>query len=222
MKVNKFGSANVFSWDKDYFLKIITNGKHAVVSDPVLISAFKHIDRADFLPSHLKNLAYYDQDIDIGYGEKAIRPMAIAQMLSSLKPKSGGRYLDIGTGTGYVATLLGFIAGKKGIVYTMERVQWLWEQARNNAKKYSDIKNITFLYRDGFEGLPTKAPFDGIRIGFAIDDTSKIRVQLKKNGYLVYPGHDYSLRVVHKLDINEYEEEIIPGIVVDKGKVGVV
>ncbi|BCX13948.1 MAG: hypothetical protein KatS3mg085_480 [Candidatus Dojkabacteria bacterium] len=221
MKINRFGSAKLFTWDKDYFLKLITDEKNPLVTDPVLISAFKNIDRADFVPVQLKHLAYYDQDIDVGYGEKMIRAIFIAQMLSLLKPQLGGKYLDIGTGTGYVATLLGYIAGKQGQVYTIERVQWFWEQARSNAKKYPDIQNITFLYRDGLDGLPNKAPFDGIRVGFAIDDVSQLRKQLKHGGRLVYPTSDYSLRVLVRKGVYEYEEEVLPGIVIEKGKVGV-
>lgn len=223
MKINNFGSAQVFSWDKDYFVQLVTSGENPIVSDPTLTTALQKIDRTDFVPPQIKNMAYQDQDLDIGYGEKMARPTFIAQMLSLMQPKHGGSYLDIGTGTGFVAMVLGFVAGAQGRVYTIERVQWFWEQARSNASKYEDINNITFLYRDGMEGLPTKAPYDAIRIGFAVqEDPVAIKKQLKINGgRLVYPTTDYYLKVVTRTSAEEYEEEMIPGFVFDSGKEGV-
>lgn len=223
MKINSFGTSKVFSWDKDYFIQLITNGAQPIVKDPLLITAFQKVERIDFIPPQYKHMAYMDQDIDIGYGEKIARPTFIAQMISLMQPKNGGNYLDIGTGTGYPAMILGFVAATSGHVYTIERVQWFWEMARNNSLKYPKINNITFLYRDGMEGLPTKAPFDGIRVGFALSEPPiNLQKQLKVNGgRLVYPTTDYFLKVVTRTAVDEFQEEMIPGYVFEKGKEGV-
>lgn len=222
MKLNNFGTGIVFKWTKEYLIKVLTLGKKPIVKDPLIVNALNRIDRRDFLPDTLKPQAYNDTEIEIGYSEVLNKPTVIAQMIALLKPKFGGRYLDIGTGTGYSAMILAFIAGDEGHVYTIERVQWLWEQASIYARKYSDIKNIDFLYRDGIEGLPQKAPFDGIHIAFAMQTIPEgLKMQLKVNGgRLVCPTTDMNLRVIERTAIDQYVEEIVPGFIFDAGRKG--
>lgn len=222
MKIQNFGTGAVFKWTKEYLVQVLTDGANPIVTDPLLINALNKIDRKDFLPDTLKNQAYNDVELEIGYSEVLNKPTIIAQMLALLKPKYGARYLDIGTGTGYSAMILAFVAGDEGHVYTIERVQWLWEQASTYAKKYKDINNIDFLYRDGMDGLPQKAPFDGIHIAFALESVPEnLKMQLKVNGgLLVCPTTDMNLRVIQRTAIDQYEEEIVPGFIFNKGKVG--
>ncbi len=222
MKLNNFGTGIVFKWTKEYLIKVLTLGKKPIVKDPLIVNALNRIDRRDFLPDTLKPQAYNDTEIEIGYSEVLNKPTVIAQMIALLKPKFGGRYLDIGTGTGYSAMILAFIAGDEGHVYTIERVQWLWEQASIYARKYPDIKNIDFLYRDGIEGLPQKAPFDGIHIAFAMQTIPEsLKMQLKVNGgRLVCPTTDMNLRVIERTAIDQYVEEIVPGFIFDAGRKG--
>lgn len=222
MKIQQYIPKSSFQWTKDYMIKVVTSGKSPLVSDPLIINAFNRIDRADFVPINLKPLAYADQELEIGYGEKLTRPTIIAEMLSVMKPKVGGKYLDIGTGTGYVAFLLANIAGSSGHVYSIERVQWLWELAREQFKKYRDISNLDLLYRDGLDGLVTKAPYDGIHLAFAVNEVPEIlKNQLKVNGgVLVAPTEDMNLRVIERHGLDEYTEEIKPGFIFDKAKLG--
>lgn len=222
MKLNNLGTGIVFKWTKEYLIKVLTLGKKPIVKDPLIVNALNRIDRRDFLPDTLKPQAYNDTEIEIGYSEVLNKPTVIAQMIALLKPKFGGRYLDIGTGTGYSAMILAFIAGDEGHVYTIERVQWLWEQASIYARKYPDIKNIDFLYRDGIEGLPQKAPFDGIHIAFALQTIPEnLKMQLKVNGgRLVCPTTDMNLRVIERTAIDQYVEEIVPGFIFDAGRKG--
>jgi len=218
------GTGMVFQWTKEYMVKVLTTGKNPIVTDPLLINALQKIDRQDFVPELLRKQAYADVELDIGYGEKLTKPTAIAQMLALLKPTYGGKYLDIGTGTGYAAIILGFVAGDQGHVYTIERVQWLWEMARDNSKKYQDVvKNVDYLYRDGIEGLLAKAPFDGIHITFALKEIPQnLLTQLKPNGgRLVVPTEDMNLKVIERKGLEEYEEEIVPGFLFDGYKEGI-
>ncbi|CAG1021171.1 partial Protein-L-isoaspartate O-methyltransferase, partial [Patescibacteria group bacterium] len=103
MKIQNFGTGAVFKWTKEYLVQVLTDGANPIVTDPLLINALNKIDRKDFLPDTLKNQAYNDVELEIGYSEVLNKPTIIAQMLALLKPKYGGRYLDIGTGTGYSA-----------------------------------------------------------------------------------------------------------------------
>ncbi len=222
MKINTFSAGAVFKWTKEYLIKVLTQSKNPIVTDPMIVNALNRIDRKDFLPDTLKEQAYNDIELDIGYSQVLNKPTVIAQMIAVLKPKFGGRYLDIGTGTGYSSMLLSFIAGDEGHVYTMERVQWIWENASQNAKKYPELKNIDFLYRDGLDGLPQKAPFDGIHVAFALETIPEnLKMQLKVNGgRLVCPTTDMNLKVVERKGIDEYEEEIVPGFIFDKAQHG--
>ncbi len=220
---NLYGSGSMFKWTREYLLKVLTSGKNPVLTDPLLVSAFQKINRQDFLPLQFRDLAYNDQEIDIGYNEKLNKPTVVAQMISLVKPKYGGKYLDIGTGTGYTAAMFSYVAGDTGHVYSVERVQWLWYMARDNIKKYPELKNIEIGYRDGMEGLVTQAPFDGIHIGFAMETVpEKLKMQLKTNGArLVYPGTDLNLHVIERNGIDDFVEEIVPGFILDSGKVGI-
>ncbi len=215
--------AKLFKWDRNYLFRFLTTGNNPVLTDPKLIAAVRYLDRKDFVPQNFKEKAYEDLDLDIGFNETITRPSVIVKAAELLKPKAGGRYLDIGTGSGYMAMLLGFVAANTGKVFTIERVQWLWEMARSNGSKYLDIKNVTFLYRDGLEGLPAQAPFDGIHIAFAVESIPEnLKMQLAQNGArLVCPTVNNDLRVVERNGTTDFTEEIIPGFVFKEGQAGV-
>lgn len=216
--VNKLKSAKLFRWTRDYLFEVVAK---IVLEDPILLSAFKEIDRADFVPEKLRDSAYADTEIEVAYGEKLTSPIILADMLAQLKPLPGGVYLDIGTGTGYAAALLAYCATDSGKVYSMERVQWLWEAARASIKKYK-FNNIEVVYRDGLEGLPLKAPFDGIHVSFIIDSNTvdKLKTQLKPNGgKLVFPDTNNNIVVLER-DGDNYTQEIVRGHIFQSGKIG--
>jgi protein-L-isoaspartate(D-aspartate) O-methyltransferase len=216
-------AANLFKWDKDYLFKYLTMGREPILKDPKIIAAFRYLDRQNFLPLNLKEKAYQDIDLEIGYGEVVTRPSVLAQIAELLKPKYGGNYLDLGTGTGYFALVLGYIAGEGGKVFSLERIQWLWEIARLSAANYKDIKNIVFLYRDGSDGLIEQAPFDGIHISYALEEVPEnLKMQLKKDGArLICPTLSHDIRVIERHGEDEFIEEIIPGFIFREGKKGV-
>lgn len=217
--VNKLPSAKLFRWSRDYLFQVMAK---IVIDDSILLSAFKEIDRADFVPEKLRDSAYSDQEIEIAYGERLNSPIVVADMLNQIKPVPGGTYLDIGTGTGYVAAVLAYCATETGKVYSMERLQWLWESARSNVKKYK-FSNIEILYRDGKEGLPLKAPYDGIHVSFIInqDTVDKLKVQLKNSkGKLVFPDVNNNITVIERIGDN-YTQEIVRGHVFKEGKTGI-
>lgn len=215
--------ASLFRWSKEYLVKVLTEGKNPLVTNPHLINALLKIDRSDFVPDKFKERAYDDIEIELGYNESLSKPTTIAYMISLLNPELGKKYLDIGTGTGYSAAVLGFIAGETGHVYTIERVQWLWEKARENLARYKDLTNIDVLYRDGIGGLPNNAPFDGIHIAFGLKEIpDTLKQQLKvKGGRLVVPTEENSIRIIERTGIDSYEEELVEGIFLGGYKPGI-
>jgi len=216
--------SSVFKWNKEYLVNILSEGKNPILTDPFLINAFTQIDRKDFVPELFKDKAYNDLELEIGFNEKLTRPTVIAQMISLLKPKLGGKYLDIGSGTGYSAAVIGFVAGERGKVYSLERVQWLWEQSRENIQKYPRlVSNIQYIYKDGLDGLVNQAPFDGIHITFAVDKVpDSLLMQLKMDGgRLIMPTSDHLLKIIQRNGTEDYEEETIAGFTFDQFKTGI-
>jgi len=218
-------SSSIFKWTKEYLVELLSTGPdpaHPILTDELLINAMNKIDRKDFVPEDYKNKAYDDLEIPIGYNEKLSRPTLIAEMLATLKPKFGGKYLDLGTGTGYSAAILAFVAGNQGKVFSIERVQWIWEIARNNIKKYPDLRNIELLYRDGAKGLQGQAPFDGIHVAFSMDEVpEELKLQLNTNGgRLVCPLSDNNLKIIDRKGVDDFTEETVPGFFIEGVKLG--
>src|SRR5262249_40639096 len=106
----------------------------------------------------LREHAYEDQPLPIGYGQTISQPYIVALTTDLLRPPSHGRALEIGTGSGYQAAVLAELVHE---VYTIEIVPSLAEQA---AKRLSDLGYATVHVRraDGYFGWPEAAPFDGI------------------------------------------------------------
>ncbi len=216
-------ASSVFKWNKEYLVKVLSEGSNPILNDPILINAFNVVDRKDFVPLNLVSQAYNDVELDIGYGERLSRPTILAHMIALLNPKVGGKYLDLGSGTGFSATILAYVTGSMGKVYSIERTQWLWENSRSNILKYPDLKSIVqFIYRDGNDGLVNQAPFDGIHISYAIDEIPEnLKMQLKMDGgILVHPDTTGYLRVIKRTSLTDFEEERIPGFILQLGKSG--
>ncbi len=214
LQLSHFGSAKPFSWTNKHLVQLLTQGKNPVLTDPFIINAFRKIDRGDFLPESHRELAYHDRLINIGFGQVSTNPTLVARKLQILNPKFGGRYLHIGTGMGYFATLLSFLIGDTGTVYSMERNQWLWEEARKRSTPYREKDNLDLqiLYRNGSDGLPQKAPFDGIIFSFVPNEFPRHMLeQLAVGGMMMLPTPQHTLHIVTRSNINNFEEEVLTG-----------
>jgi len=183
---------------------------------PKIISAFKKIDRADFVPEDLKHEAYVNAPLPIGFGQTISQPLTVAFMLELLESEEGNKILDIGFGSGWQTAILAEIAGPAaagGKVYAVEILEKLSEFGKKNIEKYDFLKEgrIEFVHGDGREGLAKQAPFDRIiaaATAEAIPDAWK--VQLKIGGRLVAPvGSDIILLI--KKSETEFEEKKFPG-----------
>lgn len=211
--LKNYGGSKPFTWTHEYLVKLVGTGSQPIITDPILLNAFRTINRADFVHSKFKEVANQDKTIDLGFGEIMTNPTTVAKQLQIFSPRVGGRYLHLGAGTGYVSAILAFVAGSQGQVFALERIQWLWEQARSAVLNYPQIgKTLEILYRDGSEGLPLKAPYDGILYSFAIADIPvAVTNQLAVGGKLVAPMSDDTLRVIVRSSEDEFIEEVIHG-----------
>jgi protein-L-isoaspartate(D-aspartate) O-methyltransferase len=214
MNLFDYGSSSPFSWTNRHLVGYLTDPKHGLLQDPQIINAFRQVDRADFMPEELRSESYHDRLLKVGYGQIATNPSLIAKKLQLLQPKFGGKYLHLGTGTGYLATLLGHIAGDEGAVYSLERLQMMWDLARENSKSYRQRDmNLEILYRNGRAGLPQKAPYNGIIVSYVPNEFPQDLVeQLDLGGKLIFPTVGHELQVIEKTGDDAFVQEIIPGI----------
>ena len=105
---------------KESLIKDLISGGY--LKNPFLIEVFEKIDRADFVPVNLRNDAYLNQPLPIGFGQTISQPLTVAFMLELLEPKPTEKILEVGAGSGWVSALLAQIVGEKGRVCAIERV----------------------------------------------------------------------------------------------------
>ena len=181
-----------------------------VFADSRIREAFLAIDRADFVPEEMKKSAYLDTALPIGEGQTISQPWVVAFMLEQLKPKPGDKILDVGAGSGWQTALLAKIVGSKGKVYAIEIISELYEQAKANLAKYS-FKNIELLCQDAREGLPQKAPFDGIIAGASGKKIPDAWLEQVRTGGKIVTPVDESVMVYTKRRNGSFEVREYPG-----------
>jgi protein-L-isoaspartate(D-aspartate) O-methyltransferase len=136
------------------------------------------------------SVAYADRPLPIGEGQTISQPYVVALMTEILQLAKDHRILEIGTGSGYQAAVLGQIANQ---VYTIEIKEKLYKQSSNTLKLLG-YDAIETRRADGYFGWPEKAPFDAIMITAAIDHIPPpLLKQLKNGGRLALPlGNPFS------------------------------
>jgi protein-L-isoaspartate(D-aspartate) O-methyltransferase len=178
------------------------------ITDEKVLTAINTIPRHFFLDSAFDKVAYEDRAFPIGEGQTISQPYTVAYQSQLLEIKPFEKILEIGTGSAYQATVL---AELRASVYTIERQKNLFESNKTFSylKKYPNIK---FFYGDGYEGLPTYAPFDKVIITAAAPDIpQKLIDQLKVGGMMVIPvgsGEVQQMRRIVKQENGVVKEEV--------------
>lgn len=220
--LDRFGTPNVFKWNHDHLVSVLTTGHNRVAKDTRLIKAIKLIRRGDFIPEEYLDEAYYDKEIEIGYKQHSIRPSLIAYMIELLNPKSGGRVLDIGCGTGYSTALLAIVVGSEGKIFGVDREQYLVNFARTALAKYPEIKNTEVFFRDGYLGLVERSPYDAIIAGGVYDEIpNELKNQLNIGGKLLLPFENYKFKLITRKSMKEWDEEEFDGVILNKIEKGI-
>ena len=149
--------------------------------------AFLETPREKFVIEKFLDSSYIDSPLEIGNGQTISAPHMVAIMCEALKIKPGQKILEIGSGSGYHAAIVSKLVGKKGHVYTIERIPALADFAKKNLKS-AEINNVTVEIGDGSCGLKKFAPYDIIYVTCAAPDVSPSYYnQLKNNGKLLIP-----------------------------------
>ena len=187
--------------------KLIDSIREKGITDENVLQAMMNIPRHFFLDTALQDIAYEDRAFPIAEGQTISQPYTVAYQTQLLQIKQYDKVLEIGTGSVYQATVLAEMGAH---VFTIERQKMLYEKNKNFVfpKKYPTIK---FFYGDGFEGLPTYAPFDKIIITAAAPVIPpKLVEQLKIGGKMVLPVDEGKFQRMLRITKNEdgsYEEE---------------
>lgn len=178
------------------------------------IEAFRNIKREDFVRYEFSDEAYINYPLQIGFDQTISQPATVAFMIETLRPKKGENILDIGSGSGWQAGLLGFVVGYKGSVTGMEIVPELAQFSKENLEKY-DLPQITIICSDGSRGYLKKSPYDKIIAAAAVQTEIPMQLisQLKIGGRLVIPlgNARQSLVAIDRLGENSFKHKEYPG-----------
>ena len=177
------------------------------ISDEKVLQAMNNIPRHYFLDSAFDKIAYEDRAFPISEGQTISQPYTVAYQTQLLQVKPNDKILEIGTGSIYQATVLAEMGAR---VFTIERQKKLFEKTKQFIFK-NQYPNLKFFYGDGYEGLPTYAPFDKVIITAAAPFIPpKLIEQLKPGGKMVIPvdeeQHQRMLRITKKEDESVSEE----------------
>ena len=181
-----------------------------------IIEAFSKIKRVDFVPKELAGAAQANIPLPIGQGQTISQPLTAAFMLEKLQPRPGDKILDLGSGSGWTTALLAHIAGKKGKVIGIERIKSLCDFGTNNISKYNFLSGgrAKIVCADGSKGYVNEAPYNRILVSAAADEIpNDLKKQLAVGGRLVIPTEAQDIRLIVRLDKNNYKETIYPGFV---------
>jgi protein-L-isoaspartate(D-aspartate) O-methyltransferase len=169
------------------------------IRDERVLAAMAKVPREKFVAPEFACQAYADSPIPIGAGQTVSQPYMVAAMVEALELRPSDCVLEVGTGTGYEAAVLGELTAE---VWTIERHSELANKAR---QILSDLgyANVHLMHGDGSLGLPQQAPFDKIVVAAGAPQAPPSLVeQLAENGIIAVPVGDrgqQQLQVARKI-----------------------
>ncbi|MGM0453953.1 MAG: protein-L-isoaspartate(D-aspartate) O-methyltransferase [Thermodesulfobacteriota bacterium] len=180
------------------------------IDDPDVLAAFRSVKRHRFVPEQLRSAAYADRPLPIGHGQTISQPYIVAFMTEALAVEENDNILEIGTGSGYQAAILGEICKQ---VYTIEIIPELARRARR-VLGGAGYTNVHVKIGDGYQGWPAHAPYDGIIVTCAPTDIpDPLKEQLADGGRMVIPvgeTFDQELVVMVKKDGRLLKKDSLP------------
>ena len=180
--------------------------------DPGVLAAMRAMPRHRLVPAEVRAHAYEDTPLPIGHGQTISQPYIVALMSELAQVRPGDRVLEVGTGSGYQASVL---AEMGAVVFTIEIVEPLAERARGDLAGLG-YTNIQVRAGDGYLGWPEEAPFDAIVVTAGASHVPQpLLDQLKIGGRMVIPVGEtldvLSLRQLTKRDAATLEaRDVLP------------
>jgi len=171
-------------YDKDREAMVLNDILSRGVNDKATLDAMRNVPRHEFVPHDLRQSAYRDGPLPIGYGQTISQPYIVAFMTEVIAPQSHFKVLEVGTGSGYQAAVLSQIVDS---VYTIEIIDALYGQAKKRLKALH-YDNIQVKNDDGYFGWENKGPFDAIVVTAAAEFVPPpLIAQLKEGGRMIIP-----------------------------------
>ncbi|HNM26685.1 MAG TPA: protein-L-isoaspartate(D-aspartate) O-methyltransferase [Saprospiraceae bacterium] len=178
------------------------------IRDEAVLTAIGAVPRHFFLDKAFEEHAYEDKPFPIGNQQTISQPYTVAYQSALLEVKKRDRILEIGTGSGYQAAILGAMGAR---VFTVERQEALFLKSRELLEQLG-FANIRCFFRDGSKGLPEFAPYDKIIVTAGAPVVPQpLKEQLAVGGVLVIPvGEDvqYMYRIT-RVSETEFREEML-------------
>ena len=177
----------------------IENYPFMPVKNSAVLNAMRRVPRHVFMPEEVRQMAYENHPLSIGYNQTISQPFIVAHMTELLELEPSHKVLEIGTGSGYQAAVLGEFCDS---VFTIEIVPPLGQRATGILRELG-YHNIRVRIGNGYKGWPEQAPFDRIIVTCAPDNIPEaLEEQLAPGGRIVIPvGNPYQtqyLVVVNK------------------------
>ena len=166
------------------------------INDSRVLQAMARVPRHLFLEKELWDQAYEDHPLPIGANQTISQPYMVALMAEALKLKGPERVLEVGTGSGYAAAVLGELCAE---VFTVEAVEDLALKARTLLSGLG-YRNVWVHVGDGTLGWDEHAPYEAVFISAAAPCIPRpLLEQLKTPGYLVFPMGEKELQTLVRI-----------------------
>jgi len=180
------------------------------ITDQRILKAMRKVPRHRFVPERLQDQAYEDHPLPIGHDQTISQPYIVAYMSQVLDLQPDDRVLEIGTGSGYQAAVLGELAGD---VHTIEIVEPLAAQAGEVLRSLG-YENVHVHFGDGYMGWPDGAPYDKIMLTAAPAEVPKpLLEQMAVDGLLVAPvGERFQELVLIRRHDQGWERKSLLGV----------
>ena len=174
------------------------------IRDTRVLEAMRAVARHEFVDPMQWSEAYNDYPLPIGHGQTISQPYIVALMTEQLRLMPEHHVLEIGTGSGYQAAVLGRLAAR---VTSVERIEELAERSRETLERLG-ITNVRVILSDGTLGWPEDAPYDRIIVTAAAPNVPKALIdQLADGGRIVIPVGSTHLQDM--LIVRKREGEVI-------------
>ena len=196
-------------------LRMVERLRAQGIRDEAVLAAMAEVPRHIFVDEALASRAYEDNALPLGFGQTISSPHTVARMTELARNgRPLGKVLEIGTGCGYQAAILGRIARQ---VYSMERLAPLIRKARRNLRE-AKASNVHLRHGDGHVGMPEVAPFDAIVLSAAAPRAPDALLgQLDVGGRMILPiarNNEQHLFLVERTVRGMVERRMDPVVVV--------
>jgi len=161
-----------------------TQMRNRDITDEEVLKVMEKVPRHEFVPERYQGLAHADRPLPIGYGQTISQPYIVALMTQLLEVGQADKVLEIGSGSGYQAAIMGELAHE---VYTVEIIEELAESATELLRRLG-YANVHVKHADGYYGWKEHAPYDAIIVTCAPDHIPQpLLDQLADGGRMVVP-----------------------------------